>query len=64
MDEVILQIWKATSGQWAGRILRGDIEGGRVAGCTSKDDVEHQGLEAGIEFDRIEMLGSMPPVQG
>lgn len=64
MDEVILQIWKAASGQWAGRVLRGDVEDGRVAGCTSKDYVEHQALEAGIEFDRIEMLGSMPPVQG
>lgn len=64
MDEVILQIWKAASGQWAGRILRGDAEDGRVAGCTSKDDVEHQALETGIEFDRIEMLGSMPLVQG
>ena len=64
MDEVILQIWKAASGQWAGRILHGDVEDGRVAGCMSKDDVEHQVLEAGIEFDRVEMLGSMPPVQG
>lgn len=63
MTEVILQIWKAASGQWAGRILRGDVEGGRVAGCTSKDDVEHPALEAGSEFDRIEMLCSMPPVQ-
>jgi len=64
MEEVILQIWKAASGQWAGRILRGDVEDGRVAGCTSIDDVEHQALEAGIVFDRIEKLGSMPPVQG
>ena len=64
MEEVILQIWNAASGQWAGRILRGDVEGGRVAGCPSRADVEHQALEAGIEFDRIEMLGSMPPVQG
>lgn len=63
MEKVILQIWNAASGQWAGRILRGDVEDGRVAGCTSKDDVEHQALEAGIEFDRIEMLCSMPPVK-
>lgn len=63
MDETILQIWVSASGQFAGRILRGDVEDGRVAGCTSKEDVEYQALEAGIEFDRVEFLDSMPPVQ-
>jgi hypothetical protein len=63
MEEVILQIWKAASGQWSGRILRGAVEDGRVVGCASKDDVEHQALEAGIEFDRIELLDSTPAVQ-
>lgn len=62
MEEVILQIWRADCGQWAGRILRGAVEDGRVAGCTSKDDVEYQALEAGIEFDRIELLDTMPAV--
>lgn len=62
MDLVILQIWKATSGQYAGRILRGGIEDGRVAGCASQDDVEYQAVEAGIYFDRVEVLDTIPPV--
>ncbi|HJV75134.1 MAG TPA: hypothetical protein VJ654_12990 [Noviherbaspirillum sp.] len=63
MEEVVLQIWKADSGQYGGRILRGGVEDGRVAGCTSKADVECQAIEAGIEFDRVEVLDAMPPVQ-
>lgn len=63
MEETILQVWQAASGQWAGRILRGAEEVGRVAGCTSADDVEHQAVEAGVEFDRVELLDSTPTVQ-
>lgn len=63
MEEVVLQIWKAASGQYGGRILRGSVEDGRVAGCASKDDVECQALDAGIEFDRVEVLDEMPPVK-
>lgn len=63
MIETILQVWISESGQYAGRILRGNVEDGRVAGCTSTEDVEYQALEAGIEFDRVELLDSMPPVQ-
>lgn len=63
MEEVVLQIWKAVSGQYGGRILRDGVEDGRVAGCTSKDDVECQAIAAGIEFDRVEVLDHVPPVQ-
>jgi hypothetical protein len=43
--------------------MRGGVEDGRMAGCMSKDDVEYQAIEAGIEFDRVEVLDAMPPVQ-
>lgn len=60
--EVVLQIWQAASGQWGGRMLRGTEEDGRVAECSSVDDVEYQAVEAGIHFDRIEMLDHVPAV--
>lgn len=63
MEEVVLQIWRAASGQYGGRILRGSVEDGRIAGSSSEDDVKCQALEAGIEFDRVEVLDAMPPVQ-
>lgn len=63
MKEVVLQIWKASSDQYGGRILRDGVEDGRVVGCTSKADLECKAIEAGIEFDRVEVLDAMPPVQ-
>lgn len=62
MDKVILQIFKSASGQFGGRILRAGVEDGRVAGCSSREDVEYQAIEAGIEFDQVEMLDHVPPV--
>ena len=62
-EEVVLQTWIASSGQWAGRIMRGGIEDGRVAGCSSEEDVECQALEGGIDFDRVERLDHVPAVQ-
>ena len=61
-DDVVLQIWISASGQYSGRILRDGFEDGRVAGCSSKDEVEYQALEAGIGFDRIETIDKLPPV--
>lgn len=61
--EVVLQIFKNASGQWGGRILRDGVEDGRVAGCSSAEDVQYQAQEAGIGFDRIEELDHVPPVE-
>lgn len=61
MKEVILQIWQESSGNYAGRILRGGVEDGRVDSCESKDDVECQAIEAGIEYDRLEVIDQAPP---
>lgn len=63
MNEVVLQVFKSASGQFGGRILRAGVEDGRVAGCSSKEDVESQAIEAGIEYDRVEVLDHVPPVQ-
>lgn len=60
--EVILQVWLAASGQWGGRILRPDGEDGRIAGCSSSEEVEIQAIEAGIKFDRVETLDYVPSV--
>lgn len=62
-EETVLQTWVASSGQWAGRILRAGIEDGRVAGCSSQEDVICQAIEGGIDFDRVEPLDHIPPVE-
>lgn len=59
----VLQVFKAASGQWGGRILRDGEEDGRVAGCESPDEVEAQAYDAGIDVDRVERLDHVPPVQ-
>lgn len=33
------------------------------SGCSSREDVERQAIEAGIDLDRVEMLDHVPPVQ-
>lgn len=63
VEGVVLEVYKSASGQYGGRILRAGIEDGRVAGCSSREDVECQALEAGIEFSRVEVLDAAPPVQ-
>ncbi|MES2026387.1 MAG: hypothetical protein V4448_12570 [Pseudomonadota bacterium] len=60
MKEVTLQVWQESSGKYAGRILRGGVEDGRVDGCGSKNDVECQAMEAGIEYDRLEVIDQAP----
>lgn len=61
MEEVILQIFKNASGQWGGRILRDGVESGRVAGCSSSEDVECQAIEAGIDVTKVEIISHVPP---
>lgn len=60
--EIVLQIWKSTSGQYSGRFLDGGTETARVAGCATTDEVEAQAAEAGIFFHRVEILDGVPPV--
>lgn len=61
-SEVVLQTFKNISGQWGGRVLRDGVEDGRVAGCSSADDVLYQAQEAGIVIDRVEQIDYVPPV--
>lgn len=58
---VVLQIWRSGD-QWAGRILREGIECGRVTACATRDVLESQAIEAGIDIDRVETLVQPPPV--
>lgn len=37
--EITLQIYKSDSGQWAGIMLRGGVEIGRISGCSSFQEV-------------------------
>lgn len=54
--ELVLQIYRAPSGQWSGRLLSAGIEIGAVAGCASAEDVEYTASESGINPDRIELI--------
>jgi hypothetical protein len=46
----VLHIYKAPSGQWAGKFIQDGEELGRVAGCESAQDVEEAAHDNGIEF--------------
>lgn len=48
-----LHIYRAKSGQWAGKLLEDGEEVGRIAGCESAQDVESAALDTGIAFDRV-----------
>lgn len=54
--ELVLQIYRAQSGQWSGRLLSAGVEIGAVAGCASAEDVEYTAAESGINPDRIELI--------
>jgi hypothetical protein len=62
MNDVVLQIWRSETGDFAGRILRDGVEDRRISGCACRDGVEYKVLEAGIEFDRVEVLNATPLV--
>jgi hypothetical protein len=49
----VLHIYKAPSGQWAGKFIQDGEELGRVAGCESAQDVEEAAHDNGIEFDEV-----------
>lgn len=49
-----LEIYRAESGQWSGRLVDGDgVELGRVAGCVDEEDVEFQAAAAGMQFGHL-----------
>jgi hypothetical protein len=48
-----LHIYRAPSGQWAGKFIQDGEELGRVAGCESAEDVEDAAHECGIQFDEV-----------
>jgi len=50
-----LQIYKAKSGQWAGRILRDGEEIGGIAGCESAQEVEDAANDQGVNIDQVEI---------
>lgn len=52
---VTLRIYRAPSGQWAGRIFAGEVEIGAVAGCDSPAAVEQAARETGVFPDHVEV---------
>lgn len=53
-DEIVLRIYRAPSGQWAGKLFAGGEEVGGVAGCESPEAVEQQAYDSSIFPSRIE----------
>ncbi|EPP9374978.1 hypothetical protein PZF67_006720 [Pseudomonas aeruginosa] len=53
---LLLQIYQASSGQWAGRLLSGTEEIGGCAACESPEAVAEAARESGIIPDRVEIL--------
>lgn len=51
-----LRIYLAPSGQWAGILLDGDEEIGRVAGCSGPDEVEEAAYNLGFDFSEVETV--------
>lgn len=54
-NDFILRIYRAPSGQWAGKLISGGEEIGGIAGCESAEDVEQAAYDSGIIPDRIEL---------
>ena len=54
-DCFVLRIYRASSGQWTGKLLVGGKEIGGIAGCKSAEDVEQVAYDNGILPDRIEL---------
>jgi hypothetical protein len=56
-DTITLQIYRAPSGQWSGRLLVGGEEIGRIAGCASAKAVQEAASESAIYPDLVEVVG-------
>ena len=50
-----LKIHRASSGQWAGIILRDGQEIGAIAGCANPKEVEQTAMDTGYSFDEVEL---------
>jgi hypothetical protein len=58
-DSFTLKIYRAPSGQWAGRLVGANgIEFGGISGCESPEAVEEAAAESGIIPDRVEVIRS------
>ena len=54
-QQVKLRIYRATSGQWWGRLVVGEEEIGRVGYCDSPEAVEQAARETGVYPDHVEI---------
>ncbi|WP_250480142.1 MULTISPECIES: hypothetical protein [unclassified Caballeronia] len=52
---ITLRIYRAASGQWAGRLFAGGEEIGAVAACDSPEAVEQAARETGVYPDHVEV---------
>lgn len=56
-DSFTLEIYRAPSGQWAGRLVGiNGVEFGCIAGCESPDSVRDAAEESGIIPDRVKII--------
>lgn len=52
-----LQIYRARSGQWAGRMMDANgTEIAGIAGCSSPEEVEQTAYDSGFFPDEVEVL--------
>ena len=54
--DITLQIYKTSSGQWAGIMLRDGVEIGRIAGCSSRFEVIKTATEQGFYLEFVETV--------
>ena len=55
-NEISLQIYQASSGQWSGIFVTGTEEIGRIAGCESAEEVEDLATESGFIFESVKLI--------
>lgn len=53
---ITLQIYKASSGQWAGILLVDGEEAARIGGCASPGEVEQEAWDQGFDLTAIETV--------
>jgi hypothetical protein len=49
----VLFVYRAASGQWAGRLIEDGEEISGIGGCTSRHDVEASILATGSRFEQV-----------
>jgi hypothetical protein len=55
-NPITLRIYRAPPGQWAGVLIAGKKEIGRVTGCESPEAVKEAAAETGFYPDLVEMM--------